>query len=355
MNVALVEFNPYHDEILPTLVYALNALGAEPDVYVVNEAVRRNAFALSTGLRYRMRSIDGSSRLGTRLMRARGTPARHRRYDVLVMNSIEPNGAVAAASRIDLPTIAVVHNADRVQTGRYASYFADRRHEPIFLGRHVARGQDVADDRGWVAPVYLGEVPREPTDARGPTVLCVQGNVDYARRDYDALLDAVEALAAERSDFHVRVVGRSDSPDGLDLRARVVDRGVADRFTFNPREISYRDYLTQVGTSDFILPLVHDRVPNLARYLSVKITSSMAMSIGLGVIPIVDDRMARQYGVEAAAVSHGPDGFVDAIRMALALSPGSRTRRRTRLAGIRSEMLASSIANLGAALERLGA
>ena len=58
MKVALVEFNPYNHEIQPTLGYALHALGAEPDVYVLNEAVRMNAFGVQGNVDYARRDYD---------------------------------------------------------------------------------------------------------------------------------------------------------------------------------------------------------------------------------------------------------------------------------------------------------
>jgi hypothetical protein len=288
------------------------------------------------------------------LARIRGTPARHRRYDLLIMNSIEPEPALEAAKRIDLPTLAVVHNAHLAGSdGPYATFLADPCHAPLFLGRHVG-SQTAQDLPAWVAPVFLGEVRAEPDSADTRTVLCVQGNVDYARRDYSALLDAVAGVAADRSDFVVRIVGRSGGRDGRDLRAKVEDRALADRFTFNAGEVSHRTYLTQVGTADFILPLVDDRSPGPARYLADKITSSMSMSVGLGVIPIADARLAALYGVEDAAVCHGPGGLPGAIRTALDLVRADRARRVALLGRVRADLLAASVANLGSAIERLG-
>jgi hypothetical protein len=355
MNVAVVEFNYYHDEILPTIVHALNALGIDPDVYVPARAARKDAFALTSGLRYRVRLVDGRSRLRDMVRRIRGTPARHRRYDLLVMNSIEPDDVLQAASRIDLPTLAVVHNADRlVDDGPYAAYFADRRHRPIYLGRHVARPQVGAGDHRWLAPVFLGDVPPGAVREDARTILCVQGNVEYTRRDYGALVEAVIPLAAERSDFVIRVVGRSDTADGRDLRARVEERGVADRFTFSRGVISHRRYLTDIGTSDFIMPLLDGRQPAHAPYLESKITSSISMSVGLRVIPIAEAQLASLYGVESVAVTYEHGGLPAAIRTALDLPAAVRSERIARLESLRSTALTASVANIAAAIDDLG-
>jgi hypothetical protein len=353
MKAAVVEFNFYHDEILPSVVYALNQLGVTPDVYIPARAARKDAFARSPSLRYRTLLIDSPHLLA----RLRGTPARYGRYDVLIMNSIEPLGILESASRIDLPTVAIVHNAGLLQAdGPYRRFFDSHAREPLFLGRHVARsfGPELAGS--WLTPFYLTDDHSfVDTLADGRQRLCVQGNVQFARRDYGSLADAVVTLAAERSDFVVRIVGRSTWRDGLEFRATVADRGVAKHFVFNAGEISHEEYLTQVATSDFVLPLIDHRVAGLAPYYSVKITSSMSMAIGLDVIPIAEQTLAQLYGVEDAAVTFESGGLPEAIRVALDTEASVRTARRDRLARIRADALASSVENIASALERVGA
>ncbi len=310
MKVAVVEFNFYHDQVLPTVVYALNELGHKPDVYVTSRAAATNAFVLTHGLKYRLRLIDHASPIQGRLVRLRGTPARYGRYDLLFMNSLEPRTLLKRASRIDLPTLGFVHNANLLQDdAEYGRFFASPTRRPMYLGRHVARGLGAQHASAWIAPFYLGSPTDPPDVGDGRQRLCVAGNVEYVRRDDAALLDAVVDLAAERSDFVVRIVGRSGARDGRDLRARIAARGLGDRFTFTDGEIPYAEFLSLLATSDFILPLIESDVPAFAPYLSVKVTSSMLMAAGLEVIPIADARLARLYGVEDGAVSYEPGGL----------------------------------------------
>src|SRR2546429_581326 len=105
MRIALIELNAYHDEVLPTLVYLLNALGIIPDVYMPREAIRNDAFSFAKELQYGLFSTDG---VGGRL---RGTPSRRRRYDALIVNSLEPREHLRRLARSSQPTIGVVHNA----------------------------------------------------------------------------------------------------------------------------------------------------------------------------------------------------------------------------------------------------
>ena len=355
MKVAVVEFNNHHDEVIPSVVYALNELGVEPDVYVTERAIRNDAFAWASGLRYRLGSIDGSGFLGRARARVRGTPSRFRRYDALFVNSVEPLPALEKASRIDLPTVGVVHNAELLQdAGPYAQYFADPKRQPIVLGRHVAASLGMAPGKGWLGYFFFGDVEPERTAGDDRTTLCVPGNVEYVRRDYGSLVSAVETIAGERTDFRVMIVGRSQWRDGRDLRAQVEARGLADRFVFTEPDIPQPRYLALVAAADFILPLIDPVIPGLAPYFSVKITSSMSMSIGLDVIPIAEASLATLYGVDQAAVTHPSGHLVDGIRAALDMSPGDRQARVASLGRIRSEALASSVTNLADALASVG-
>jgi hypothetical protein len=354
VRAAVVELNSYHDEVLPTIVYALNQLGVEPDVYTTREAARRNAFAMTAGLRFRLMPADGESRFDRAWTWVRGTPARNRRYDVLIMNSVEPVTALETAARIDLPTIAIVHNADLLRGDEaYRRFFAGGTRLPMFLGRHIAATLGGQDERAWLAPVYLGDAAT--TESEGEiTRLCVQGNLEYTRRDYPGLVDAVVKLAAERQDFVIRIVGRSDTRDGNHFRATINERGVADRFTFSTGEISHGSYLALVAASDFILPLLDSRMPKLAPYFGVKITSSMSMAVALGVLPVVETSLAALYGVDGAALTYESGDLAWGIRSALEMRPSVRKRFRRRLAEVRVEALTASVGNLSASLDRLG-
>ena len=350
-RTAVVEFNFYHDEVLPTVVYALNRLGVEPDVYLPSRAAKKNAFVMTPELRYRRQLVDSPSGLRRRLVRLRGTPARYGRYDLLIMNSVEPHTVLERASHIDLPTLAFVHNANLlVDDPEVRRYFASPAREPMLLGRHVAEGLGPGHTGRWMAPLYLGNPTPLAATAGGRLRLCVAGNVEYTRRDYASLLDAVVLLAAQRADFVVRIVGRSGGPDGRDFRARVEALGLGDLVEFTKGEIPYAEYLTLVATSDFILPLIEARTPAHAPYFSVKITSSMSMALGLGVIPIADADLARLYGVEHAAVTYQACGLEGAMRAAMEMGPADRAERVRRIERARSDALAASVRNVAEAL-----
>lgn len=346
MKAAIIELNHYHDEILPTLVYCLNRLGVAPDVYVPRRAARNNAFAFTNELRYRLRLTDGLARL-------RGTPARFSRYDLLVMNSIEPASVLRSAVRFREPTLAIVHNAGLLEEDEYLRYFDAPVRRPLVLGRHIAANlaPDMVDS--WVAPVFMGDVPRPRQSGTGAIRLCVQGNVEFKRRDYGSLIAALAEISAERAGLQVRVVGRSGYSDGEAVRKMVRDRGLADVFSFSDDELSHSAFRSLVADSDFILPLLDPETGTLVPYYKTKLTSSMSMAVGIGVIPVSEAHLAKLYQVDRAAVTYPAGGLASGIREAMSLSTSERADRERNLADIREDVLQASVRNFAAALQRI--
>ena len=345
MRCALVEFNHYHDEVLPTFVWLLNRLDITPDVYMVERSARRRAFARSEGLRYRLRAVESMGRL-------RGLDWRRRRYDLAIVNSMEPSELVGRASRLGVPVLGVVHNAHLLSDDAdYRAFFAAPDRRPLVLGQHIA--EQMATDAGapgWISHVVFGARPREPRAPDGPTVFVVSGNVEFARRNYDSLLDAAGALAGEDVEFLVRIVGRSTSRDGKAFRETVESRGFASRFEFSPGEITHPRFFRLIADSDFSLPLI-DTTRDLYRaYLETKLASSVPFAIGLGVPLVANAALVRAYGIDGTGPDYEDGGLTDAMRRAIASTEEERSGWRGALVTKRAAILEASLANLRAAI-----
>ncbi|HET7828696.1 MAG TPA: hypothetical protein VFL03_04000 [Candidatus Limnocylindrales bacterium] len=345
MRCALIEFNEYHDEVLPTFVWLLNRLGITPDVYMVERSARRRAFARSTGLRYRHRSVETMGRFG-RLRWRLG------RYDIAIVNSMEPPENLDRAARLGIPVLGVVHNAHLLADDpAYRAFFAAPDHRPLVLGQHIAESIGASGGTPWwICHVVFGAPPRQPPTPGAPTVFAVTGNVEFGRRNYDALLDAAGELAADDQPFLVRIVGRSTYRDGKQLRATIEARGLAERFEFSPGEVAHPRFFRLLAESDFSLPLIDTSRVDFRPYLETKLASSVPFAIGLGVPLVANDALVRAYGIEGTGPTYGDGGLTEALRRAIASSQDERDAWRGALAAKREEILESSLANLRLAI-----
>jgi hypothetical protein len=345
MRCALVEFNHYHDEVLPTFVWLLNRLDVVPDVYMVQRSARRHPFAGSEGLRYRTRSVEGMDRFG-------GFALRRRRYDLAIINSMEPPEILDRAERFASPVLGVVHNTELLlHDPAYRAFFARPARRPLVLGQHIAeRIGESAGAPWWISHVVFGAPRKVATEAGRATTFVVSGNVEFHRRDYDALLDSAGTLAREGSPFHIRIVGRSTSRDGKKLHETVESQGLSDRFEFSAGEIDHPRFFELVGDSDFTLPLIDTSRAPFRAYLETKLASSVPFAIGLGVPIVGNTALVRAYGIEGTGPAYEDGGLTAAMRRAIASSEDERSGWRRALATKREEILDASLRNLRAAI-----
>jgi hypothetical protein len=352
MRCALVEFNYYHDEVLPTFVWLLNRLGVTPDVYMVTPSARRRPFAGSPNLRFRRRSVERMDRLG-------GLEFRLRRYELLIVNSMEPSTVVDRLRTTRTPLLGVVHNTGLlVSDPRYQSFFAAPHRAPLVLGRHIAAALGSANVHArWISHVVFGAAAVSPKPVDEPadrTIFVVSGNVEGNRRNYESLVAGVKELDAAGLPFLVRIVGRSTGPDGKALKATIAEHDLSSRFTFTSGEIDHPRFFELVATSHFSLPLIDTGRVAFRAYLETKLASSVSFAIGLGVPLVADVALIRAYGVEGTGPSYEGAGLADAMRRAITSSAAERADWRAALHRKREEILASSQANLREAIEAVG-
>jgi hypothetical protein len=342
MRCAVIEYNWYHEETLPTFVRLLNDLGIEPDVYMVKRSARRHPFALTNGLRFRRRRVESIDRYG-------GLRFRLRRYQLLIVNSIEPIANVERLAGVRAPVLGVIHNADLLSEPGFAAFFEHPRHAPIVLGRHIARHLATTGiSAAWVQHVHFGDVPAERR--HGVTTFAVSGNVEFPRRDYAALLDAVEQLVAGGAALRVRIVGRSTTRDGLALRDDIGRRGLADVFELSPAEIDHPQFYRLVAGSDFMLPLIDGDADIVRPYFESKLASSIPFAIGLGVPLVIHRELSEAYGVLGCGIDYANGGLAGAMRAAIASSEDDRARWRAAVDSTRREIIDASRSNLREAI-----
>lgn len=344
MRCALIEYNDYHDEVLPSLVHLLNELGVIPDVFMVRSAIARNAFEFAPELRWRRHDLDG---VAAKLVK---TVTRYRRYDLVIIASLEPKALINAAKEIRRPTLAVLHNADLLlDDADYRSYFSATGRKPFVLGRHIsaylgAQGYPT----GWASFVYFGVVPVS-TRAGMSVEFGVPGNLQEARRNYGSLLDALDQLRMEGREFHVRMIGRSDNHDGDRFRSALEQRGMTTVVSFEP-QATHGGYFREIRRCDFLLPLVDESSPTYRPYYTVKVASAVYMSLGLGIPLVAESALAATYGVLPGAVTYENGGLAGAMRTAMSMSQSDRHVLSVALDEIRTRSVAGSLESLAASI-----
>jgi hypothetical protein len=347
MKCALVEFTPFHGETVPTFVLLLNRLGIEVDVYLRSEVLASDPFSFTEGLRcHRYRLESWPVRAAVKIRHFAG-------YDLVLACSCEPRTVLPRLSSIPVPLVGVVHNAVLLlEDDQYRSFFDDGRRRPLVLARHQRSYLSPEVEARWVAPLHLMDEPTliEANWRR----FCVQGWIDVRRRNYAALLDAVEQLDRDGiRDFKIVLLGMELGLDGVRFRRSLNERSLGGYFDVTGEKPDYRSFLSTIASCGFVLPLV-DSSPHLRMYFQDKITSSISMALAMHRIPVVHQALADLYNLRSLCVDYRGDGLADAMTRALSVPDEARRDIQNGLDTRRRQLLDASCENLYQTLVELG-
>jgi glycosyltransferase involved in cell wall biosynthesis len=169
-----------------------------------------------------------------------------------------------------------------------------------------------------LSPSYFYDMPvTELEDDQLVRFVCVGGTGDR-RRDYSQLLDACILLNengyAEK--YQVDIIGGDYTTDGdwsrkygANIRRYKLENNIRLH-----GEQSFKKLFSLVRRSDYLLFLINMCTPYSREYLRDKITGSMSLSLGFGVVPVLDEKLSDNWGLGQCAVNYkGYRGFLGAI------------------------------------------
>jgi hypothetical protein len=103
--------------------------------------------------------------------------------------------------------------------------------------------------------------------------------VDFARRDYQSLLDEMRS-AEVPSGVKFVLLGRTNNQDGQELRTRILELGLGEHFTLFDGFIPHKQFYEQLKMAWLVLPLITPRCKDYADYMDHKITGSFNLAYG---------------------------------------------------------------------------
>ncbi|MEM4395456.1 MAG: glycosyltransferase family 2 protein [Thermoplasmata archaeon] len=346
---ALIEYNHYHEEILPTMIYILNSFGINNiDVYAPRAIIKNNPFVYSSGLRFNLRESDG---LFFKLLIE---PYHFRNYDLLIFNSIEPKEILQRISHISVPTIAVIHSGSLLKDDiDYINFFMNPIRKPIVLSPHISKFLSPTINVQWIWCVDIFEYPKIKKIDK--TYFCVIEDLEFRRCNYESLIEAVEKLVAEGiQDFHIIVVSKKYTKYGLTFKQIVKDKKLDKFFTFSKTGIMYKEFYDLVAKAHFILPLI-DLTKNESKpYFSEKNISSVNIAISFGTVPIIHKQLAQIYGIEDSSIKYEDGKLIDALKQAINTDEKTFEYMRNNLLSKKEILLNQSILNIKKVLNDLG-
>lgn len=364
LKIAVVELGPRHDELFPVWQRLAEKCGHDIEFFVAPIHEARDIFSLLESPRPKCyltsaKKTGGSaisrylSMLTTAVLRLRTWFMLSTRYDLVIANTVDIDGSYESFLRfVRKPMLAVVHNGyaltgndklARLRNDGDNAILVLSRHIEDFLARHDVSAFTVHPDIALRDRSFAGPPPEEAT-------FCVQGYINFFRRNYDSLLTAAVKLKEKNVRCKFKIVGRLGRASRI-MQQRVDQLGVAEYFTFVGNAESYADYYREIRACRFLLVLVDDSRMIYNAFFKDKCTSSLGITLGLGIIPVINKKLAEIYDIADFGVTYESDDVLSGIEAALSYDSRKMEMLADNLAATRARFGAASVGAFEAAIE----
>ncbi len=147
-------------------------------------------------------------------------------------------------------------------------------------------------------PLYTVFYPNYPSTnvdkKEGDVWICIPGQVERSRRDYDLLFDSI---AKNGVDEHIKflLLGRCEHTDGdgIYVKQRIAELGVENTFVLWDSFIETDEFYGMLRASDFVLPLIHPKHESYSLY-EFQISGSFNLAFGFQK-PLLIERSFSNY------------------------------------------------------------
>jgi len=347
IKIDILEYNNYHYGILPTWIYVFLILEKERSVclyinqdnkktdinYFFNKKICMKNIYLKSSDSLIYKILELPLKLLLKIIgKIIKYPFQNESYffrnlfydknKIIVFNSIEPKNILMKAiyfAKRKYKIIVVLHNADKILDNDYRS-FLFRENVEVFVLSEMVRDYLIAKGLLKVklfSPVFFDNILKRETNKK--VVLAVQGTVDFQRRNYYSLIEAVEKLVNEYKiiNFVVKIVGNSNTRDGHLVKNEVHKKKLKDYFVFFSDTLEYRKFFKEISNSDYLLILQDKTSFKYLPYFEYKCSGAINLSLGFNKITIMHSELVKLNNFENICISYGDGNLVSALNSAI--------------------------------------
>lgn len=260
-SIALIEFGSSHDEVLYSQYRFIENYSDSKVHLFVSEALKPRLFNYPSEQVHflpaspRFRDFRKLHRLLAKL-----------NVDRVVINTASGKRVrnfVFAKARVPYKYIGLLHHQRKLENSTTQSLISLKIRSYLFLSAYLAHQAKSLKPYLRIGYFYAGFLPKweiseEMRKPQGEIWIVIPGQLEYKRRDYQALLNSLDPQKSP-SNLRFIALGKSmhDHGDGADFKQQLNQKGLVPWFktwdNFVPNEAFY-SYLRQ---ADFVLPLIH--------------------------------------------------------------------------------------------------
>lgn len=197
-----------------------------------------------------------------------------------------------------------------------------------------------------VNPHYFGEIKK--TDKNSDVInFIVVGHIDRARKNTDALMEAVKDLHNQNiRNFKITVIGYGD--------LKGVDKEIANYFDIKGR-INFPNMYNEIEKADFLLPLLDpDDEDHEKRYLKCGFSGSIVLIYGFLKLCLIAEKFAPMHGLsqDNSIVYKENSDLAAAMKQAIDMNQEEYQTKRINLENYTKNLYNLSLENLKELLDK---
>lgn len=347
-RVLIIEPTCSHQEVILSLIYFFNRLGFGVDVLLTVEQIESRKIApVFTNSQADVRFFYSSTASNFKYLALLISKSK---YQFIYFNTIfEPyvdqqrKNLCQLISKSGIKCFGTIHNLDNYLHTKHL--FPEISKENIFaLGKSVADNLNVAHiDTSF----FMDGISDSFNLEDSLNFICI-GEVSPRRRDYNKLIDVCIAIKDKdmRRKIKVYVACQSSQLEYYHTFRENIIRYDLDEMITVLENLSFPDLFSLAGKMHFQLFLLNKNSSQNRDYLAGKITGGLNISLGFGLIPVVEEDFADAWEISDFSVKYvGTDGLIHAIEK-IADAPTEFSRLKATLLAENSKRLEQSIAVL---------
>ena len=302
-NIAIIEFDNSHDELLYSQVKFLNAYNISPHI-IINQNMESRLVFLKDFSQCKTFNPPKNFFSRIKMILEIFQFIRINNVTKIILNSahgiLVRDFCILAPRNIEI--IGVLHYVDKL-TNSFTQKLISSRVKKYFVLNdyllHLIKSARQKEFRSFY-PIYFNSFNKIQTDKTNEEIwITIPGPIEFLKRDYLGLFDNIKTLSTK---IKFIFLGRADTVDGKLLKSILVERSLINHCIFFDGFIDWDTFLSYMSDSDIIMPLIHPSNPRFEDYQSKHISGSFNLSFGLGIPMLIHESFSDKSDFQISSV-----------------------------------------------------
>ena len=143
--------------------------------------------------------------------------------------------------------------------------------------------------------------------------ICIPGQVELSRRDYDALFDSIEKTGINKNS-RLLFLGRCEHTDGDGsyVKKRVAELGIEQNVVLWDSFIETDEFYGMLKASDYILPLIHPQHDSYSLY-EFQISGSFNLAFGFKKPLLMEESFSSYKDFENSSIFYSASSLMEVV------------------------------------------